>query len=120
MIQINSRYTTVGTKEIKKVAEARARKKKRAMGKLKAAKRQATALAENADLSEKQKLKAISKAMRGSKAVDKPSKVYVVTHKTSAGSVATSTGGKGRMKFVDSRMKKEMRAERARKRRGKK
>lgn len=33
------------------------RKKKRALGKLKAAKRQATALAENADLSEKQKLK---------------------------------------------------------------
>ena len=64
------------------------------MGKLNAAKRQATDLANNADLSEKQKLKAISKAMRGSKAVDKPNKVYVVTHKTSSGSVGTSTGGK--------------------------
>ena len=47
----------MGTKEIKKVAEARMRKKKRALSKLKTAKRQATALAENADLSEKQKLK---------------------------------------------------------------
>ena len=92
--QINSRYTKVGTKEIKKVAEARMRKKKRALGKLKAAKRQATALAENADLSEKQKLKAISKAMRGSNKVEKPGKMYVVTRKTSQGSVGTSTGGK--------------------------
>jgi hypothetical protein len=55
--QINSKFTKVGTKEIKKVAEARMRKRKRAMNKLKAAKRQANALAENSELSEKQKLK---------------------------------------------------------------
>ena len=46
-----------GTREIKKVAEARARKKKRAMNKLKVAKRQANMMAENSELSERQKIK---------------------------------------------------------------
>ena len=46
-----------GTKEIKKVAEARARKKKRAASTLKAAKKSATVMAENSEMSEKQKLK---------------------------------------------------------------
>lgn len=46
-----------GTKEIKKVAEARMRKKKRAANTLKAAKKSATMMAENSEMSEKQKLK---------------------------------------------------------------
>ncbi len=46
-----------GTKVIKKVAEARARKKKRAMHKLNAAKKQASVMAENSELSERQKIK---------------------------------------------------------------
>jgi hypothetical protein len=48
-----------GTREIKKVAEARARKKKRAMSKLKAAKKQANILAGSSELSDKQKIKVI-------------------------------------------------------------
>jgi AdoMet-dependent rRNA methyltransferase SPB1 len=107
MNQIKSRFQLTGTKEIKKVAEARARKKKRAMTKLKAAKKQASMMAENSEMSEKQKLKAISKAMRTSK-TDKPGKVYVVAH--SAGSVGTSSGNKGKLKFVDKRMKKDARS----------
>jgi AdoMet-dependent rRNA methyltransferase SPB1 len=110
MNQIKSRFQLTGTKEIKKVAEARARKRKRALTQLKKAKKQATVMAENSELSEKQKLKAISKAMRTSK-VDKPGKVYVVAHKTKAGSVGTSTGAKkGKLKFVDARMRKDARA----------
>lgn len=117
--QIKSRFQMTGTKEIKKVAEARMRKRKRAMSKLKAAKRQANAMTENSEMSERQKLKAISRAMKDSK-VAKPGKVYVVTRKTGAGSVGTSDGGKGKLKFVDKRMKKDRRAERAIKKRGKK
>ena len=52
--------------------------------------------------------------------VEKPGKVYVVTHKTGAGSVGNKGGGKGKLKFVDKRMKKETRAARASKKRGKK
>ena len=40
-------------------------------------------------------MQAVAKAMRSSK-VDKPSKVYVVTHKTSSGSVGNNSGGKVR------------------------
>lgn len=76
---------------IKKVAEAKARKKKRAMNKLKAAKKAATLMAENSELTEKQKLKAIAKATNKFKG-DKPSKVYITTRKTKAGSVATAGG----------------------------
>lgn len=95
------------------------RKRKRAMTKLKAAKKQASALAENQDMSDKQKLKAISRAMRTTK-VDKPGKVYVVTKRSKSGSMATKSGGKGKLKFVDRRMKKEQRATRANEKRAKK
>ena len=55
---------------IHQVAEARARKKRHAALKLKAAKKKAEALANEDDMSEKQKLKAIEKAMKaGSKKV---------------------------------------------------
>ena len=55
--QIKAKFMLVGTKEIKKVAEARMRKKKRAANTLKAAKKSATMMAENSEMSEKQKLK---------------------------------------------------------------
>jgi AdoMet-dependent rRNA methyltransferase SPB1 len=110
--QIKNKYQLTGTKVIKKVAEARARKKKRAVQKLNAAKKQASVMAENSELSERQKVKAISKAVRNSKA-EKSSKVYVATRKTKSGSSGTAAkgGGKGgKLKFVDSRMKKDRRA----------
>jgi hypothetical protein len=145
--QIKSRFQKTGTKEIKKVAEARMRKRKRAALKLKAAKKQASVMAESNEVSEKQKLKvrllpcivslhgefkrmqyaiamdllrstsslvlspydlhvrdvtmrfqAISKAMKANK-VEKPGKVYVVTRKTKAGSMGTSSGSKVRICF---------------------
>jgi AdoMet-dependent rRNA methyltransferase SPB1 len=96
--QIKNKYQLTGTKVIKKEAEARARKKKRAMLKLKAAKKQATVMAENSELSEKQKIKAIAKAVRNNKAV-KPSKVYVTTKKTKQGSMGTASGG-AKVSFV--------------------
>jgi len=46
-----------GGREIKKVAEARLRKRKRALTKLKAAKKVANGLADNAEMTERQKLK---------------------------------------------------------------
>lgn len=55
--QIKSRFQKTGTKEIKKVAEARMRKRKRAAQKLQAAKKAANSMAENNEMSEKQKLR---------------------------------------------------------------
>eukprot|EP00605_Chrysophyceae_sp_TOSAG23-4_P000292 GSChrysophyteH1.ASY1.ANO1.337.1 assembled CDS len=109
--QIKTKFQMTGTKSIKKVAEAQMRKKKRAQTKLKAAKKQANSLAENKEMSEKEKLKAIQRAMKNSKA-DKPSKVYVVGSKTKSGSSATRmSAGKGKLKFVDKRMKSDKRGE---------
>lgn len=117
MEQIKSRFQMTGTKEIKKVAEARMRKRKRAMTKLKAAKKQATVVAGSAELSERQKLKAISKAMKTSK-VDKPGKVYV--RQTKNGQSATSGKKGGKVKYVDARMKKDTRAAKVKEKKGKK
>ena len=88
--QIKGKFTKTGTKEIKKVAEARMRKRKRAEIKLKTAKKDAKTAAENPDLSDKMKVRAIQRAMKGSKA-DKPSKVYVVAR--GANSTGKSSGG---------------------------
>jgi AdoMet-dependent rRNA methyltransferase SPB1 len=115
--QIKSKYQMTGTKSIKKVAEAKMRKKKHAQKKLSAAKKSANTLVDNNEMSEKQKLRAIQKAMKTSK-VDKPSKVYVVSTKA-AGSTRTS-GGKGALKFVDKRMRSDKRGEKAAKKRQKK
>ena len=75
--KIKQRQMALSEKPIKKVAEARARKSKRAKMKLVAAKKKAEAVANNNDMSEAMKLKAISKALR-QQDNKKPSKTYVV------------------------------------------
>jgi len=70
-------------------------------------------MAENSEMSEKQKIKAIGKAMKSAN-LKKSDKIYVVTRKTGAGSTGTKGSGNGKLKFVDSRMKKEARAKRRR------
>lgn len=93
------------------------RKRKRATLQLKAAKKQANVMAESNEVSERQKLKAISKAMKANK-IEKPSKVYVVTRKTKSGSMGTSSGAKGKMKFVDKRLRCDTRAMKRKEKRG--
>lgn len=105
--KIKAKQMALSEKPIKKVAEARARKSKRAKVKLGAAKKKAEAVANNTDMSEAMKLKAISKALRSQDA-RKPSKTYVVAKKG-------SIGAKG-VKLVDKRMKSDKRSlERAQK-----
>jgi AdoMet-dependent rRNA methyltransferase SPB1 len=111
LAQVKGKFSHTGTKEIKKVAEARARKRKAAMGKLRAAKKQATTLAANSEMTESQKVRAISKAMQGTK-TGAPSKVYVVAKKTQGSSSATKlSNSKGKLKFVDKRLRNDQRAE---------
>jgi len=55
--QIKGRFTDVGSKDIKKVAEARMRKRKRAMTQLKAAKKKAKSMFESNEVSNRQKIK---------------------------------------------------------------
>jgi len=118
--QIKTKFQMTGTKSIRKVVEAKDRKKKHAQAKLKAAKKSATSLAENSEMSEKQKLRAIQKAMKTTK-IDRPGKVYVVSKRSAGGSTSTKVGqGKGMLKFVDKRMRADTRGEKASEKRKKK
>ncbi len=106
--KIKAKHMSLAEKPIKKVAEARARKSKRASAALKAAKAKASAVANSGEMTEAQKLKAISKAMRGKEAKN-PAKTYVVAKKNGG-----KQGGKG-VKLVDKREKSDKRGmERAR------
>lgn len=55
--QVKSRFVDVGSKDIKKVAEARMRKRKRALSKLSAARKKAKAMVDNNEVSSRQKVK---------------------------------------------------------------
>mmetsp|Transcript_9122 Transcript_9122/g.12954 ORF Transcript_9122/g.12954 Transcript_9122/m.12954 type:complete len:1162 (-) Transcript_9122:205-3690(-) len=113
LARMKEKFISLSTRPIAKVAEARARKNKRAQSKLAAAKKKAQSLANSSELSETMKLKAISKAMRGQEA-SKPGKTYVVAKKG-----AVNKGGKG-LKIVDKRMRSDKRGvERADKKRKK-
>ncbi|GMH75402.1 hypothetical protein TrRE_jg227, partial [Triparma retinervis] len=112
--KMKAKFIALTEKPIKKVAEARARKSKRANAALKAAKAAATAVAANSEMSESQKLKAISKAMKG-KQVGAPSKSYVVAKKGKG----KMQGGKG-IKLVDKREKSDKRGMKRAKQKGKK
>ena len=101
--KMKERYMQLATKPIQKVAEARARKNKRARARLAAAKKKAEAVANSSEMTEAMKLKAISKAMRGSDA-KRPGKTYVVSKKNG------SAKGKKGVKLVDKRMKNDKRS----------
>jgi AdoMet-dependent rRNA methyltransferase SPB1 len=97
LAKMKEKFMSLATRPIAKVAEARARKNKRAKLQLSAAKKKAEAVANSSEMSEAMKLKAISKAMRGHDA-SKPGKTYVVSQKG-----GKTRGGKG-VKLVDKRM----------------
>jgi len=101
--KIRERQLKLTSKPIARVAEARARKNKRARTKLAAAKKKAETVANSNEMSEAMKLKAISKAMRGQDS-KRPGKTYVVSAKG-----GKTKGGKG-VKLVDKRMKNDKRS----------
>lgn len=103
MAKLKEKMMALSTRPIAKVAEARARKSKRAKTKLAAAKKQAEAVANSSEMSEAMKLKAISKALQGQDS-KRPSKKYIVAKKGRA-----NTGVKG-AKLVDKRLKSDTRS----------
>jgi AdoMet-dependent rRNA methyltransferase SPB1 len=103
---IKARFRDIAARPIKKVAEARARKKRKITTQLEKAKRQAMNILadENEEMGARSKMKAIAKAYRSAE-IKKPGSVYVV-----AGSKGSKGKGKGKVKFVDRLMKKERKA----------
>ncbi|KAL3934189.1 MAG: hypothetical protein SGARI_003498 [Bacillariaceae sp.] len=102
LAKMKEKMAALSTKPIAKVAEARARKNRRAKLKLATAKKKAQAVANSTEMSETMKLKSISKALRSEES--KGGKQYVVSKKGQG-----KRGVKGAI-MVDKRMKNDKRS----------
>lgn len=110
---LRAKQRALDARPIKKVAEAKARKKFKAAQRLEKAMKKAEGVNATSDMSEREKAQQIEKVMRkglsSGKKVKKDIKVVVAkgAHK---GVKGRPKGVKGRYAMVDSRMKKEVRA----------
>ncbi|KAL1921447.1 uncharacterized protein VTP21DRAFT_11163 [Calcarisporiella thermophila] len=107
---LRERLKAIDARPIKKIAEAKARKKAKAAQQLAKLQKKASAIAETSDMTEREKSQSIAKLM--SKAVGKQRKPaqLVVARGGNRGIQGRPKGVKGRYKMVDPRMKKELRA----------
>lgn len=114
MEALKARERALDARPIKKVAEAKARKKMRALRRLETARKKADGISENVDISEREKAANIEKVLRraGKTQQRKPLQV-VVARGTNKGS-GRPKGVKGRYRMVDRRGKKELRAQKRR------
>lgn len=110
----------INLRPIKKVAEAKARKKRKDSRRAEKVKAKAEAIAEADDVSAKAKMRAIEKLMKAEKQ-KKPDAVYVATSRGGSSKVVTKAakgGGRtGRTVKVDKRLKSDKRGKQAAERR---
>eukprot|EP01137_Pigoraptor_chileana_P009436 Opistho-2@57704 len=110
--EYKARLRELDARPIKKVAEAKARKKFKASKKMERVKQQAEAISESSDLTGAQKARQIEKLYAKNAKTKRPELKVVVgrKNKTLASSGGRPQGVQGRYKMVDSRGKKELRA----------
>lgn len=123
MAALRARQRALDARPIKKVAEAKARKKFKAAQRLEKAMKKAEGVNATADMSEKEKAQQIDKLMRkGASAAKKTKKEVklVVAKGAHKGVKGRPKGVKGRYTMVDSRMKKEVRAKKRKEKASKK
>ncbi|KAI8872273.1 FtsJ-domain-containing protein [Ramicandelaber brevisporus] len=112
---LKAKLRVLDARPIKKIAEAKQRKKFKAAQRLVKLQKKTSAIAENEDLTEREKAQSISQLIAKQSSKKKPTekeKVKVVVARGSnRGNKGRPQGVKGRYKMVDSRMKKEVRAE---------
>ncbi|XP_037530539.1 pre-rRNA 2'-O-ribose RNA methyltransferase FTSJ3 [Nematolebias whitei] len=108
--EYKQKWKEINARPIKRVAEAKARKKRRMLKKMEQAKKKAEAVVNTVDISEREKmsqLKSIYKKAGVKK--EKREVTYVVAKKGAGKKVRRPSGVKGIFKVVDGRMKKDMR-----------
>ena len=108
---IKAKLQALNARPIKKIAEAKARKKMKAVRKLNKLQKKADIINETSDMSEREKAQTIAKIMaKGKRGEKKRSVKVIVAHGRNKGVQGRPRGVKGRYKMVDPRMKKEKRA----------
>lgn len=110
MDALRAKQRALDARPIKKVAEAKARKKFKAVQRLEKAMKKAEGVNDASDISEKAKAQQIQKVMRqGISSGKKRKEIKLVVAKGShKGIQGRPKGVKGRYHMVDSRMKKEV------------
>ncbi|MBN3298569.1 SPB1 protein, partial [Amia calva] len=109
--EYKQRWREINARPIKRVAEAKARKKRRMLKKMEQAKKKAEAVVNTVDISEREKmaqLKGIYK--KAGLGREKREVTYVVSKRGGGRKVPRPAGVKGVFKVVDGRMKKDLRA----------
>ncbi|XP_004405924.1 PREDICTED: pre-rRNA processing protein FTSJ3 [Odobenus rosmarus divergens] len=106
------RWREINARPIKKVAEAKARKKRRMLKKLEQTKKKAEAVVNTVDISEREKVAQLrSLYKKAGLGREKHQVTYVVAKKGVGRKVRRPAGVRGPFKVVDSRMKKDQRAQ---------
>lgn len=109
---IKEKMRAINARPIKKVREAQARKKFKTAQRLEKLRKKSALLAEDESISEKDKAQAITRLMnRAAKKKPKQKVKLVVAKGANKGISGRPRGVKGKYKIVDSRMKKEIRAQ---------
>ncbi|PLN76482.1 AdoMet-dependent rRNA methyltransferase spb1 [Aspergillus taichungensis] len=109
---IKEKMRAINARPIKKVMEAKGRKKMRAATRLEKLRKKSALLADDEALSERDKSQAISKLMsKAAKKKPKQQVKLVVAKGANRGISGRPRGVKGKYKIVDSRMKKDLRAQ---------
>ncbi|ORY33813.1 putative RNA methyltransferase [Naematelia encephala] len=119
---LREKQRALDARPIKKVAEAKARKKFKAFQRQEKAKRKADGVMETEELGDREKARQVSKMMGKAtgKSKEKKEKKVVVARGANKGIQGRPKGVKGRYKIVDARMRKEVRAMKRVKKAGKK
>ncbi|KAJ1976713.1 AdoMet-dependent rRNA methyltransferase spb1 [Dimargaris verticillata] len=107
---VRERMKALDARPIKKIAEAKARKKRRAARRIEKLQKKANNIADNDDMTEGEKSKSINQLMAKKGKKDDQAPKLVVARGGNRGLQGRPKGVKGRYKMVDPRMKKELRA----------